>query len=139
MRLSPLLIVLVLAGCAGNVADYVSPRTDIVAVPTEIGLAELIEVVVSEGHSRVPVYEETIDNIVGVVFAYDLFQTPTSLQAIMRPAHFVPEAPNLPMGALEQGRLASARRHVQTRRAHRSRRRHARRLQLGTGPLPASR
>lgn len=49
------------------------PRTEIVAVPTSISIPELAAVIRREGRSRLPVYQDTLDNIVGVVYVKDLF------------------------------------------------------------------
>ncbi len=53
--------------------DAMTPRTDILAVSTEATYAEFVEVVREEGFSRVPVYEEDLDNIVGVLYVKDVF------------------------------------------------------------------
>jgi CBS domain containing-hemolysin-like protein len=50
------------------------PRTEIVAVPTSITLPELVNVVRREGRSRMPVYQDTLDDIVGVVYVKDVFR-----------------------------------------------------------------
>jgi len=66
-------------------------RTDIHAVPSSISLDELIKVFSKSKYSAVPVYENTIDHIVGVISVYDLFKNPDSLKHIRREAIFVPE------------------------------------------------
>jgi putative hemolysin len=80
--------------------EVMTPRIDIIAVPVEITLPELIEVVVSEGHSRLPVYEESIDTVVGVLLTKDLLPLLTrveggdatfDLRALMREPYFVPD------------------------------------------------
>jgi CBS domain containing-hemolysin-like protein len=43
------------------------------------------------GYSKLPVYRQTIDDIVGLVFLHDIFSAPGKLQEMLRPAHFVPE------------------------------------------------
>lgn len=81
--------------------EVMMPRIDIVAVPVDVSLDELLEVVVGEGHSRIPVFEESIDNIVGVVLAKDLLSLLTrdelrresfQLAEIMREPYFVPDS-----------------------------------------------
>jgi len=74
-----------------RVKESMVPRTDIVAVEASTGLEELRQVFVKSGHSKLPVYRENIDRIVGMAFAYDLFDEPESLEAMMREARFVPE------------------------------------------------
>ena len=44
----------------------------------------------SSGYSKLPVYDETIDNIIGVIFAYDLFKRPENLDEIIRPVKMIP-------------------------------------------------
>lgn len=75
-----------------RVKESMVPRTDIMAVEESISLEALQQRFIETGHSKMPVYRDNIDHIVGVVFAYDLFQEPESFQAMMRPAHFVPES-----------------------------------------------
>ena len=75
-----------------RVKESMAPRTDVVAVEESTSLEDLRQRFIETGHSKLPVYRENIDDIVGVVFAYDLFQQPDSLEAMMRPAKFVPES-----------------------------------------------
>jgi len=77
--------------------EVMVPRIDLTAFEVHMPLAEAIEALKKTGHSRVPVYEETIDNIVGMLYAKDLLQVkdlPVSLTALrerLRPAYFIPE------------------------------------------------
>lgn len=73
------------------VKESMCPRTDIVALEESASLTEVRDVFVESGHSKIPVYRDNIDNIVGIAFAYDLFKDPESLATMMRPATFVPE------------------------------------------------
>ena len=52
--------------------EIMTPRTDLIAVSADADLQTVLNAIQREGHSRVPVYEKTIDNIVGLVFAKDL-------------------------------------------------------------------
>lgn len=70
--------------------DSMVTRTEIVAVEKTTPIHEVLKVFVSSGYSKLPVYEETIDNIVGVILAYDLFKRPDSIEEIMRPIKMVP-------------------------------------------------
>jgi len=78
------------------VREIMTPRTDILALPKETTLNEARRALI-EGHSRVPVYRDNIDNVVGVLHARDLFraweegQDETSIEPYLRPALFVPE------------------------------------------------
>ncbi|MFP4250898.1 MAG: hemolysin family protein, partial [Armatimonadota bacterium] len=54
-----------------TVRDIMVPRVDIVAMPADASLDELVEVAVASGYSRIPVYEESIDHISGIVYVND--------------------------------------------------------------------
>ncbi len=79
-----------------NAREVMTPRTDIDALPIDATLDETLSLVDESGRSRYPVYEDTIDNIVGLVLAKDLIpvlRAPPrdfSLRSIMRPVHVVP-------------------------------------------------
>src|SRR5690625_7882974 len=77
-----------------RVSEVMTPRTLVVAVPLEAGVAGAKEAMLDEGHLRLPVYEETSDNVVGIIVARDLWRADrdgeTELRPIMRPAKFVP-------------------------------------------------
>ena len=75
-----------------RVKESMTPRTDIVALEENTTLEDLRQCCIATGYSKVPIYRDNIDSIVGVAFAYDLFEEPASLQEIMRPAKFVPES-----------------------------------------------
>ena len=77
--------------------EIMTPRTDIVAVEVNSDLKTVLEIITSAGHSRVPVYEENIDNIIGLVYAKDLLTeigkntVDFKLRDKIRKAYFVPE------------------------------------------------
>jgi len=77
--------------------EIMTPRTDLVAVEVHSDLPTVLETVRKAGHSRIPVYEDHIDNIVGLIYAKDLLaeigKDPAAfrLQDRMREAYFVPE------------------------------------------------
>ena len=79
------------------VRQVMKPRTDIHAAPDTSTLDELLDVITSSGHSRIPIYEENIDNIVGVVHAKDLLpvlkqeKRNFDIRAVMREAYYIPE------------------------------------------------
>ena len=75
-----------------RVKDSMVPRTDIRAVDETATIDEVRAVFIETGHSRLPVYRGSIDRVVGVVLAHDLFHAPESLGAILRPARLVPES-----------------------------------------------
>lgn len=74
-----------------RVKESMVPRTDVVAVEENTSIENLLMRFIETGHSKLPVYRENIDHIVGVVLAYDLFDQPEHVQDIIRPANFVPE------------------------------------------------
>lgn len=73
-----------------RVRETMIPRTEIVSVEKDASLDEVLQTFVSSGYSKLPVYEDNIDNIIGVVFAYDLFKQPTKLSEIIRDVKMVP-------------------------------------------------
>lgn len=73
-----------------RVKESMIPRTDIVAVEKNASVREVLKTFISSGYSKLPVYEENIDDIIGVVFAYDLFHNPEELTEIIRPIKLVP-------------------------------------------------
>ncbi len=83
-----------------TVVDTMVPRADIVAVDIDTTLPELIERMSQEAHSRMPVYRETLDDVVGVVHIKDVLsavarKTPFQLKDITRDAVIV--APSMPV------------------------------------------
>ncbi len=82
-----------------QVDQIMTPRTDIQALPKDVSLAQVKELIRETGHSRVPIYEETVDNIIGVLFAKDLLQVtdPESFDVaqVMREPFYVPESKQL--------------------------------------------
>lgn len=67
------------------------PRNEITSVEDTATIAELKALFIESGHSKVPVYHKTIDNIIGYAHPYDLFCDPPSIQSILRPVLIVPE------------------------------------------------
>jgi CBS domain containing-hemolysin-like protein len=78
------------------VREVMTPRPDIVAVRATATIDDLRQLVLEQEYSRLPVYAENLDNIVGLVVVKDLIQRPGTegsapVSSIMRPAAFVPE------------------------------------------------
>jgi len=77
--------------------EVMVPRIDIVALEVNTPFSEALNVVISAGHSRIPVYRGTIDDIIGVLYAKDMLaalrdcKTP-SLEQMLRPVYFTPES-----------------------------------------------
>jgi CBS domain containing-hemolysin-like protein len=80
-----------------TVWEIMVPRVDIVAVEADASFEEVARTMVQKGFSRLPVYEDTIDNIVGVVHARDVLRVlanhvrPQNVRELLRPAYFVPD------------------------------------------------
>ena len=83
------------------VREVMIPRTDIEALEVNSGVEDVAKLVVKVGHSRIPVYEENIDNVVGIVYAKDLLKSLISkskngkIRDVMRKPLFVPETKNI--------------------------------------------
>jgi len=75
--------------------EVMTPRTDIAAVEAGKSLEEARQVFTRSGHSKLPVYHETIDHVVGVIFLHDMFDPHQTLQEIARETTFVPESKNI--------------------------------------------
>ncbi len=80
------------------VKEVMTPRIDIVALSLDATREEVLDVIINENFSRIPVYEGSIDNIIGILYVKDLFaiiktdiEWEVSLKEIIRPAQFVPE------------------------------------------------
>ena len=77
--------------------EIMTPRTDIVAIEVNSDLQAVLETITTAGHTRVPVYEENIDNIIGLIYAKDLLSEigkdpqDFKLRDKLRDAYFVPE------------------------------------------------
>ena len=80
------------------VREVMVPRIDVDAVPGDLAMLEALDLILKAGHSRIPVYEDTIDDIIGILYAKDLLRylrdgrTDVPLRKILRPAYFIPES-----------------------------------------------
>lgn len=82
----------------GNIdaVDIIRPRINVVALDSQYTYQQVKEVITENGYSRMPVYEENLDNIVGILYVKDLLQhldetNDFNWQTLIRPAYFVPE------------------------------------------------
>ncbi|MCL4847099.1 MAG: hemolysin family protein [Acidobacteria bacterium] len=83
------------------VREVMTPRPDIVAIPAEATIDELRAFFREQEYSRIPVYQENLDNILGFAFVKDLIKRAgepglRTATDIMRPAYFVPETKRVP-------------------------------------------
>ena len=78
--------------------EVMVPRTDMTAIDVTAPLKDALDLVLDTGHSRIPVYEDTVDNVIGIIYARDLLacmrdkHTDAGIRETMRPAYYVPEA-----------------------------------------------
>ncbi len=82
-----------------RVHEVMVPRIAMVALPVDATIDQAIDTIVGEGHSRIPVYEETVDEIVGILYAKDLLpflkdgaEPRPDLRTLLRTPVFVPES-----------------------------------------------
>jgi len=81
-----------------RVHEVMVPRIDIVGLPLTATLDQIVTTIVGEGHSRIPVYEDSVDNVVGILYAKDLLpylvgeDDPPQVRSMVRAPLFVPES-----------------------------------------------
>ena len=71
--------------------DIMKPRTEIIAISIQESVACLRDLFVRSNYSKILVYQENIDDIIGYVHAFDLFKKPKTIREFLRPITFVPE------------------------------------------------
>src|SRR5487761_170753 len=80
------------------VHEVMVPRVDVIGIEVTQSVSDLIALIIEHGHSRIPVYETTIDNVVGIIYAKDLIRhgvrsgDPRPLKALAREPNFTPES-----------------------------------------------
>ena len=93
--------------------EVMVPRPDMVAVPRETSLQEVLELILRTGYSRIPVYDGTIDEVGGLAYAKDVLrrlhdgQADKPLADILRPAQFMPESMRAAEGLREMRKRKS--------------------------------
>ena len=81
-----------------TVREIMIPRLDMVAVDIDSEMSSIIETVISSGHTRIPVYQNSHDEIIGIIHSHDLLllaqkpDEPFNVNDHIRPAHFIPES-----------------------------------------------
>jgi len=82
-----------------RIHEVMVPRIAIVALPASSSFDEAVDRIIDEGHSRLPVYETSVDEVVGILYAKDLLpflksssDAPSNLRAMLRTPVFVPES-----------------------------------------------
>ncbi|NOY48854.1 MAG: HlyC/CorC family transporter [Chlorobi bacterium] len=71
--------------------EVMIPRTELVAVEIHDSIKSLNELFTATGYSKILVYKDTIDDILGYVHSFDLFKNPSTIKSIIMPVEFVPE------------------------------------------------
>ncbi len=83
-----------------DASDVMVPRIDIIAAPESASLKSVLDLIISCGHSRIPVFKDTIDNITGILYAKDILPFISStiseieekdIRTLLRKAYYVPE------------------------------------------------
>jgi len=80
------------------VREVMVPRIDVVSLPADTPIPEALDVIIGAGYSRIPIYEETIDNIVGMLYAKDLLsvfrdgEKNVRITKMLRDVYYVPES-----------------------------------------------
>jgi CBS domain containing-hemolysin-like protein len=96
--------------------EIMVPRIDIVALPSDSSFEDVARVIIERGYSRIPIFEDTIDNIVGVVYDREVLAylansaKPTDIKAVARPPYFVPESKKVDelLAEMRQNKLSIA-------------------------------
>ncbi|MEE8638762.1 MAG: hemolysin family protein [Candidatus Margulisiibacteriota bacterium] len=80
------------------VREVMTPRPDISACESNKSIDEIKKVIIGSGHSRIPIYEGNLDNIIGMIYAKDLLKAGVgaNIRDMLRPAVFIPEAKKVP-------------------------------------------
>ncbi len=72
--------------------EFMIPRTEIEGVEVQTTPEKVREIFIQSGYSKLLVYEENIDKIIGYVHAFELFKKPENIQRVLRPLSFIPES-----------------------------------------------
>ncbi len=71
--------------------EIMTPRTELVAIELHSSVTELRELFINTGYSKILVYQNSLDDIIGYVHSFELFKKPRNIKTIMIPVEFVPE------------------------------------------------
>lgn len=80
-----------------SVREVMVPRVDMICANADTDISTFLDLIREVGHSRIPIYRDSVDHIVGVVYARDFLtddeplETPPSVESLARPPYFVPE------------------------------------------------
>ena len=71
--------------------EIMTPRTELVAVEFHSSVSQLRELFIQTGYSKILIYQNSLDDIIGYVHSFELFKKPRTIKAIMIPVEYVPE------------------------------------------------
>ncbi|MFO7447435.1 MAG: hemolysin family protein [Ignavibacteriaceae bacterium] len=82
------------------VHEVMTPRVDMIAIPSDTDFNRLLEIITSSGHSRIPLFQETLDEVIGIIYAKDILpylrnetlKSQLSLSKVARKAMFIPQS-----------------------------------------------
>lgn len=72
--------------------EFMIPRTEIVALDSSLGIESLTKSFLESNLSKILIYKETVDTIIGYTHSFELFKKPKDIQSILRPVSFIPES-----------------------------------------------
>ncbi|MCX6270985.1 MAG: hemolysin family protein [Bacteroidetes bacterium] len=75
-----------------KVRECMVPRTDLKALEDTEEISRLMQLAIETGHSKILIYKDSIDNIIGYTHTFDLFHNPSTIQEILKPVLIVPES-----------------------------------------------
>jgi putative hemolysin len=75
-----------------RVKEFMVPRTELSAMPIEASVEELLDYFISQGHSRVVIYKDNLDEVLGIVHHSAMFKRPQTIAEVLQPALMVPES-----------------------------------------------
>ena len=73
-----------------TVSEVMTPRIDISAISNSLSLDEIAHAFIDCGHSKLPVYKNNVDNIIGIIYLYDLYTKPSDISEIIKDVLYVP-------------------------------------------------
>ena len=76
-------------------AEVMTPRAKLSMVSKNDNLQKVLHTFIDSGHSKLPVYDEDIDNIIGIIYLYDLFKNPNSIDEIIKTVNQIPFSKNI--------------------------------------------
>ncbi|PJB11778.1 MAG: hemolysin [Flavobacteriales bacterium CG_4_9_14_3_um_filter_40_17] len=71
--------------------EIMVPRTEIEAVDIQTPVADVVKILTETGYSKILIYKENIDDIIGYIHSFDLFKKPKNITSILKPIEFIPE------------------------------------------------